>query len=79
MAIVKKKSKSGKVYYFNTATKKFASEAAYKRSKGQGSSVGKSKIKGKTGRLTTKTCSTAGRNLKVRRTSSAGRTLRRCR
>jgi len=79
MAIVKKKGKGGKSFFWNTTTKKFASEAAYKRSKGQGASVGKSKIKGKTGRLTTKTCSTAGRNLKVRRTSSAGRTLRRCR
>jgi len=33
MSIVKRKNVSGGTYYFNTTTKKFASEAAYKRSK----------------------------------------------
>jgi hypothetical protein len=36
MSIVKRKNVSGGTYYFNTTTKKFASEAAYKRSKGTG-------------------------------------------
>jgi len=33
MSIVKRKNVSGGTYYFNTTTKKFASEASYKKSK----------------------------------------------
>ena len=77
MAIVKKKNpKTGKAYYFNTVTKKFASAESYKRSK----SAPIAKFKARKGGLPSMaTCTTAGRELKVRRTSSAGRTLRRCR
>jgi hypothetical protein len=77
MAIVKKKNpKTGKAYYFNTVTKKFASEESYKRSKS--APIAKFKAR-KGGKPSEATCTTAGRELKVRRTSSAGRTLRRCR
>ena len=36
MSIVKRKNVSGGTYYFNTTTKKFASEAAYKKSQEPG-------------------------------------------
>jgi hypothetical protein len=77
MAIVKRKNpKTGKSYYFNTVTKKFASEEAYKRSKS--APIAKFKAR-KGGKPSMATCSTAGRELKVRNTSSSGKTLRRCR
>jgi len=75
MSIVKRKNASGKVYYFNTATSKFASEAAYKRSK----SAPISKFKARKGKPSEGTCSIFGRELKVKQTSSAGRGLRKCR
>lgn len=74
MAIVKK-TKNGKAYYWDTVNKKFAKKPA----SSQGAKVGRSLVKGKTGRLTTKACSTAGAELKTRGTSSAGRRLRKCR
>lgn len=74
MAIVKK-TKNGKTYYWDTVNKKFAKKPA----SAQGAKVGRSLVKGKTGRLTTKACSSAGKELKVRQTSSAGKRLRRCR
>jgi len=77
MAIVKK-TKNGKTYYWDTVNKKFAKKPSGAKSK-TGSSVGRSLVKGKTGRLTTKACSTAGSELKTRGTSSAGRRLRKCR
>jgi len=77
MAIVKRKNpKTGKAYYFNTVTKKFASEASYKGAKAAPLSKFKARSGGKPSQAS---CSTAGRELKVRRTSSAGKTLRRCR
>ena len=76
MSIVKRKNpKTGKSYYFNTTTKKFASEADYKRTK----SAPLSKFKARSGKPSIATCSTAGRELKVKRTSRAGKTLRTCR
>ena len=75
MAIVKRKNASGKVYYFNTATSKFASEAAYKKSK----SAPISKFKARKGKPSEGTCSIFGRELKVKQTSAAGRGLRKCR
>lgn len=75
MAIVKRKNASGKVYYFNTATSKFASEAAYKKSK----SAPISKFKARKGKPSEGTCSAYGAELKVKRTSAAGRGLRKCR
>ena len=74
MAIVRRKSaKTGKVYYFNTTTSKFSSEDAWKRSN---SSSKKAKTQFKTSRGYA--CSSAGRDLKVKHTSSAGRRLRKC-
>jgi len=75
MSIVKRKNASGKVYYFNTATSKFASEAAYKKSK----SAPISKFKARKGKPSEGTCSAYGAELKVKRTSAAGRGLRKCR
>lgn len=75
MAIVKRKNASGGTYYFNTTTKKFASEASYKRSK----SAPIAKFKARKGKPSEGTCSVYGRELKVKRTSAAGRGLRKCR
>ena len=75
MSIVKRKNVSGGTYYFNTTTKKFASEAAYKRSK----SAPIAKSKARKGKPSERVCSIFGRELKVQETSSAGRGLRKCR
>ena len=76
MAIVKRKNaKTGGVYYFNTTTKKFASEAEYKRTK----SAPIAKFKARKGKPSAGTCSTYGAELKVKQTSAAGRGLRKCR
>ena len=76
MAIVKRKNVSGGTYYFNTTTKKFASEAAYKRSK----SAPLAKHKARSGgRPSENVCTIYGRELKVKHTSAAGRGLRKCR
>ena len=75
MSIVKRKNVSGGTYYFNTTTKKFASEAAYKKSK----SAPIAKFKARKGKPSAGTCSTYGAELKVKHTSAAGRGLRKCR
>ena len=75
MAIVKRKNVSGGTYYFNTTPKKFASEAAYKRSK----SAPIAKFKARKGKPSEGVCTTYGRELKVKQTSAAGRGLRKCR
>lgn len=75
MSIVKRKSASGSVYYFNTATKKFASEAAYKKQKAAPLSRFKTRAGGKPSAAK---CSTYGRNLTKRPSSAAGRNLKRC-
>lgn len=73
MAIVKRKNAKGGVYYFNNTTNKFASEASYNRGKGAAKSA-------KTQFKTTKgyACSKAGKDLVIKRTSSAGKKLRTC-
>ena len=75
MSIVKRKNAKGGVYYFNTTTKKFASEAAYKRAK----SAPIAKTKARSGRPSEAVCSKYGKELKVKQTSAAGRGLRKCR
>jgi hypothetical protein len=75
MAIVKRKNVSGGTYYFNTVTKKFASEESYKRSK----SAPIAKYKARAGKPSVAACSSAGKELKTLKTSSAGKRLRKCR
>jgi len=75
MSIVKRKNAKGGVYYFNTTTSKFASEEAYKRAK----SAPISKSKARSGKPSERVCTIFGRELKVQKTSSAGRGLRKCR
>ena len=74
MSIVKRKNTSGKVYYFNTTTKKFASEASYKREK----SAPIDKYKARKGQPSKATCSNYGTELKKKETSFAGKHLRDC-
>lgn len=75
MAIVKRKNaKTGSTYYFNTTTKKFASEADYKRTK----SAPIAKFKARKGAPSEATCSIYGKELKVKSTSAAGRGLVKC-
>jgi len=75
MAIVKKKDKLGRAYFFNENTGKRTTEAAYKRAK----AAPIAKYAARKGKPSGGYCSTAGRELKVKRTSSAGRRLRSCR
>lgn len=75
MAIVKRKDKNDKPYFLNTTTGKRASEASYKKSK----SAPISKFKARKGKPSEGTCTTYGRELKVKQTSAAGRGLRKCR
>lgn len=74
MSIVKKKSKSGSSYYWNTTTKKFASEASYKREK----SAPIAKYKARKNAPSENTCTLYGRELKKQGTSAAGRGLVKC-
>jgi len=74
MSIVKRKNAKGGVYYFNTTTKKFASEAAYKRAK----SAPIAKTKARSGRPSLAVCTKYGTELKVKETSFAGKHLRDC-
>lgn len=73
MSISKRKNKAGGIYYFNTATNKFASEAQFNRSKGAAKSA-KTQFKTAGGYA----CSKAGKDLKTKRTSAAGKKLRTC-
>ena len=74
MSIVKRKNAKGGVYYFNTTTKKFASEEAYKRAK----SAPIAKTKARSGRPSEAVCSKYGKELKVKETSFSGKHLRDC-
>lgn len=74
MSIVKRKDSAGRTYYINTTTGKRATEASYKRSHSS-AKVSKTQFKTKAGYA----CSSAGRDLKVKQTSSAGKRLRSCR
>jgi hypothetical protein len=73
MAIVKRKDSAGRNYYINTNTGKRTTEASYTRSKGATKSA-KTQFKTAKGYA----CSAAGRALKVKQTSSAGKKLRTC-
>lgn len=75
MAIVKRKNPAGGVYYFNTVTKKFASESAYKKEKAAPLAKFKTRAGGKPSAAK---CSTYGRKLSTKPTSTAGRNLKRC-
>ena len=73
MAYQIKKDKSGRRYGYNTKTKKRVkvsyAEGQIKKQRTQIRKGGKPSLA---------SCSTAGRKLKTKRESSAGRTLRRC-
>jgi len=73
MSIVKRTSPKIGVYYINTTTGKRTTEASYKRSKGAAKSA-KTQFKTAKGYA----CSKAGRDLKTKMTSSAGKRLRTC-
>lgn len=74
MSIVKRKDSAGRSYYINTTTGKRTTEASYTRSKGAAKSA-KTQFKTAAGYA----CSRAGRDLKIRQTSGAGKRLRSCR
>lgn len=74
MSIVRRKDSAGRSYYINTTTGKRTTEASYNRSKGASKSA-KTQFKTKEGYA----CSRAGKDLKVKQTSSAGKRLRSCR
>lgn len=74
MSIVKRKNANGGTYYFNTTTKKFASEAAYKRTK----SAPIAKFKARKNSPSEATCSIYGKELKTKGTSASGRGLVKC-
>lgn len=73
MSIVKRKDINGRTYYYNTVAKKRATEESFKRSKGAAKSA-KTQFKTAAGYA----CSRAGRDLKTKMTSSAGKRLRKC-
>jgi len=73
MSIVRRKDSAGRTYYFNNNTGKRTTEEAWKRSHTD-SKRSKTQFKSKTGYA----CSSAGRDLKTKQTSSAGRRLRKC-
>lgn len=76
MSIVKRKNKAGGIYYFNTTTSKFASEAEYKRKGG----IGKidAKFQARKGQPSKAYCSTVGKELAEKNTSKAGKALKNC-
>jgi hypothetical protein len=73
MSISKRKDSAGRNYYINTTTGKRTTEASYNRSKGAAKSA-KTQFKTAKGYA----CSKAGRDLKTKMTSSAGKRLRTC-
>ena len=73
MSITKRKDSAGRTYYINTSTGKRTTEASYNRSKGAAKSA-KTQFKTASGYA----CSKAGKDLKTKRTSSAGKRLRTC-
>jgi hypothetical protein len=73
MSISKRKDSAGRTYYINTTTGKRTTEASYKRSKGAAKSA-KTQFKTAKGYA----CSKAGKDLKTKMTSSAGKRLRTC-
>jgi len=79
MSIVKRKNASGGIYYYNTTTSKFASEASYKRSKGTGMGKIDSIFQARKGKPSKAVCKVASKELRVEKTTAAGRRLRSCR
>ena len=84
MSIAKRKNANGGIYYYNTKTNKFASEAAYKKQMLRGTKntgVGKidAKFQARSGKPSKAVCSNYGGELRVQKTSTAGRNLRKCR
>jgi hypothetical protein len=73
MSISKRKDSAGRNYYINTTTGKRTTEVSYNRSKGAAKSA-KTQFKTAKGYA----CSKAGRDLKTKMTSSAGKRLRTC-
>jgi hypothetical protein len=73
MSISKRKDSAGRTYYINTTTGKRTTEASYNRSKSAAKSA-KTQFKTAKGYA----CSKAGRDLKTKMTSSAGKRLRTC-
>ena len=84
MSIAKRKNANGGIYYYNTKTHKFASEAAYKKQMLKGTKntgVGKidAKFQARSGKPSKAVCQVASRELRVEKTTAAGRRLRSCR
>ena len=77
MAIVKRKDKAGRNYYINTTTNTRTTEASYKRSKSAKKTL--SPFMARSGKPSKDYCSTAGKTLKKRTSSRAGKALRSCR
>jgi hypothetical protein len=73
MAIIKRKDSLGRNYFINENTGKRTTEASYKRSNPSAKNQFRSG-----GKPSYATCSTAGRTLKKKGTSAAGKTLARC-
>jgi len=73
MSISKRKDSAGRTYYINTTTGKRTTESSYNRSKSAAKSA-KTQFKTASGYA----CSKAGKDLKTKRTSSAGKRLRTC-
>ena len=76
MAIVKKRDSLKRVYYINTTTGKRTTEASYNRSSSAKKTL--APFMARSGKPSKDYCSTAGRTLKKRPSSRAGRALRSC-
>ncbi len=77
MAIVKRKDSAGRNYYINTNTGKRTTEASYKRSASASKTL--APFMARSGKPSKDYCSTAGKSLKKRPSSRAGKALRSCR
>lgn len=77
MAIVKRKDSAGRSYYINTTTGLRTTEASFKRSKTAKKTL--SPFMARSGKPSKDYCSTAGKTLKKRPSSRAGKALRSCR
>jgi hypothetical protein len=78
MSIVKRKDSAGRNYFLNTTTGKRTTEASYKRSKTAKKTLSPHMARSG-GKPSKSYCSVSGRALKVKQTSTAGRSLRKCR
>jgi len=78
MSIVRRKDSAGRTYYINDKTGVRTTEAAYKRSKTATKNLGPYQLRAGN-KPSNASCSSAGRALKVKQTSTAGKRLRSCR